>query len=588
MEGIPLNDYPRPQLVRNGYMSLNGTWNCCITRNSCKLNDENKAVVDMLYEGDILVPFPPESLQSGVQHILMPNEAITYNRTFEIEPGFLKEKTLLHFDAVDYECEVYINGNMVISHVGGYIPFHADVSSYIVQGTNKLDVIVTDPTDTNEQARGKQKLKRGGIFYTPVSGIWQSVWLETVPKNYIKSIKIDTDIDKKTVTIQADTDASEFFATVLENRKIVSQGLSDNNKCITFKLDNLRYWSCHDPFLYNLELKAGDDVVQSYFGMRKFSIVKDKTGHARLALNNDVFYHNGVLDQGYYPDTIYTPKTDEEMIKDIKLVMKLGFNMIRKHIKIEPLRWYYHCDRLGVLVWQDMVNGGGQYKFSTVALNPLLGIKMNDKSYKAFSREDAFHRQEFEKEIALTVNHLYNCVSLCQWTLFNEGWGQFESNRLTEKLRAMDNTRHIDSTSGWHEQRNSQSDFYSSHIYFKKIRFKTRKRYKDKVMALTEFGGYAMEIPGHMSFEKVFGYKMFKNKEALQNAYDKLYNKYILANIRKGLSASVYTQLTDVEEELNGLVTYDREVVKFNIQRIKTINNIINKMNMDAKTKWRR
>ncbi|HOD93302.1 MAG TPA: glycoside hydrolase family 2 TIM barrel-domain containing protein [Clostridia bacterium] len=586
MDGIPLSDYPRPQLVRNSYISLNGVWKCCITRHALEPGQNRHKVVSTIYEGDITVPYPPESKLSGVNHILMPDEAITYNRKFEIHKNFLNDITLLHFDAVDYICEIYLNGKIISSHEGGYLPLCIDVSDFIVEGVNKLDVIVTDPTDTACQPRGKQKLDHKGIFYTPISGIWQSVWLESVPKGYVKNIQIDTNIDEHTVTLKADTESNEFFASIINIDEVICQGMSDKGKKIIFKIEDMHLWSPEDPFLYSIEIKAGTDTVKSYFGMRKFSIVKDESGYSRLALNNDIYFHNGVLDQGYYHDGIYTPKSDEEMVKDIKLVKRLGFNMIRKHIKIEPLRWYYHCDRLGLLVWQDMVNGGGKYKFGTVAALPFAGIRLDDKNYRLFSREDEYYRKKFEEELPVCIKHLYNCVSICQWTLFNEGWGQFDSVRLTKLLRSFDLTRHIDSTSGWHEQDNDLSDFYSRHIYFTKIKFKKKT---DKVIALTEFGGYAIMTEGHMySKDKKFGYKIFKDKESLQNAYDKLYRKYIIGNIKRGLSACVYTQLSDVEEEINGFATYDREVFKFDMQRIKAVNNIINKMNMDARVKWKR
>ena len=586
MDGIPLSDYPRPQLVRNSYISLNGVWKCCITRHALEPGQNRHKVVSTIYEGDITVPYPPESKLSGVNHILMPDEAITYNRKFEIHKNFLNDITLLHFDAVDYICEIYLSGKIISSHEGGYLPLCIDVSDFIVEGVNKLDVIVTDPTDTACQPRGKQKLDHKGIFYTPISGIWQSVWLESVPKGYVKNIQIDTNIDEHTVTLKADTESNEFFASIINIDEVICQGMSDKGKKIIFKIEDMHLWSPEDPFLYSIEIKAGTDTVKSYFGMRKFSIVKDESGYSRLALNNDIYFHNGVLDQGYYHDGIYTPKSDEEMVKDIKLVKRLGFNMIRKHIKIEPLRWYYHCDRLGLLVWQDMVNGGGKYKFGTVAALPFAGIRLDDKNYRLFSREDEYYRKKFEEELPVCIKHLYNCVSICQWTLFNEGWGQFDSVRLTKLLRSFDLTRHIDSTSGWHEQDNDLSDFYSRHIYFTKIKFKKKT---DKVIALTEFGGYAIMTEGHMySKDKKFGYKIFKDKESLQNAYDKLYRKYIIGNIKRGLSACVYTQLSDVEEEINGFATYDREVFKFDMQRIKAVNNIINKMNMDARVKWKR
>ena len=588
MNDIPLCEYPRPQLARESYSSLNGVWKVSITKD---ITDNRKVRTSgkIIYRGDITVPFSPESKKSGVGHILLPDEVLTYRRAFDIEEAFLNDIVLLHFDAVDYGCDVFLNDRFQTRHKGGYIPFTADITKDLKIGINTITVAVYDPTDTKGQARGKQKLKRGGIFYTPTSGIWGSVWLESVSYDYIKSIKIDTDIDSETVTIKAVADAQTYRVKVFEKDMEVIEALSDESKMVKINIKNPRYWSPEDPFLYDVEIKTENDSVRSYFGMRKFSFTTDDKGYKRITLNNDIYFHNGVLDQGYHMESLLTPLSDEQMINDIRTLKNLGFNMIRKHIKIEPLRWYYHCDRIGMLVWQDMVNGGGKYDPMTVAVKPFIGMKMDDTRYNAFSRSDKAYREEFIEDMNKTVDHLYNCVSICEWTLFNEGWGQFDSKKLTVMLKALDSTRYVDSTSGWHEQADDLSDFQSRHIYFMNIKFSNDKIYKDKAAALTEFGGLGMKIKGHMYDEfKTFGYKNFNDRNKMQDAYDRLYKKSVIKDIQKGLCVSVYTQITDVEEEINGLMTYDRQVMKFDPARIKAVNDIINKINIDARRTWRK
>ncbi|MEG2541072.1 MAG: glycoside hydrolase family 2 TIM barrel-domain containing protein, partial [Clostridia bacterium] len=558
----PLAEYPRPQFARDSYVTLNGEWNYAIYRKSEKFDG---------YQGKILVPFSPECLLSGLPDgvIVTPTDTLYYERTFNIDQGFLKARTFLNCDAVDYECKVIVNGKAVGEHKGGYTPFSIDITKAILCGENKIEVIVNDPTDTSFHARGKQSSKRGGIWYTPQSGIWQSIWLESVPETYLKDVTIVPDIDKSSVTLQlVKSTPSTADIVILDNNKTVVAVRSDSDE-VEIKLDNFELWSPESPKLYDLAIKVGDDIVKSYFGMRKFSVVLDKNGIKRLALNNKPYFHTGVLDQGYWSDGMLTPPSNSALEYDVKLVKTLGFNMIRKHIKIEPMRWYYHCDKEGILVWQDMVSGGSKYKFSVIGALPFVGINLDDSNYKAFSRESAEGREEYYSDMQATVSRLKNCVSLAMWVPFNEGWGQFDSVKVTKALMELDSTRTIDSVSGWHDQGKTTSDFKSLHIYFKPVSLPKDKR----CILLSEFGGYSLKTEDHVfSPDKSFGYKIFNSPQKLADAYEALYEKQVLPLVDKGLSATVYTQVSDVEEEINGLVTYDRKVVKFPVGRVRAIN----------------
>ena len=345
-----LPEYPRPQMRRDSYVNLNGEWDYAIT--PMRLDNP-------VYSGKILVPFSPESILSGVERILQPGEYLYYKRYFSLPEGFNRGRVLLNFGAVDYEATVYLNDKQVGYHRGGYYPFSLDITDFLKDGDNKLVVKVSDPSDTAPGSRGKQKLKRGGIFYTPQSGIWQTVWLESVPDVYVTAMYLTPDIDSDSLEVRVLTNApySSGEAVAYAGDKVMAKGSLINGKC-TLKFENYELWSPENPALYDLVVVVNEDVIVSYFGMRKFSVGKDDAGVMRLKLNNKPYFHNGLLDQGYWPDGLYTPPSDEAMIFDIAEMKKLGFNMLRKHIKLEPMRWYYHCDRLGMLVWQDMVNGG--------------------------------------------------------------------------------------------------------------------------------------------------------------------------------------------------------------------------------------
>ncbi len=402
---LPLNDYPRPQLKRNSFINLNGEWNYAIY-------DEYKKFTG--YQGKITVPFSPECMLSGVEKLVEPTDILYYQRYFEFKRS--NSKVLLHFGAVDYECEVILNNTVIGEHKGGYLPFTFDVTPFILDGENDLRVTVKDPSNTGTQARGKQTFKRGGIWYTPQSGIWQTVWIEEVPQDYIKSIKLTPDIDRDELNIEIDYTGSLYddCAAIALNDGEVMAGVKLTGGKGTIKLENYECWSPENPKLYDLKIVAGNDQIESYFGMRKFSVGKDENGVPRYMLNNEPYFFNGLLDQGYWSDGMYTAPSDEALIYDIQTMKDLGFNTLRKHIKIEPLRWYYHCDRLGMIVWQDMINGGGEYSFITIGVMPFLSMLFNNKHigrvtdgkkhYKYFSRQDPAGRDEIFEDSAEMID----------------------------------------------------------------------------------------------------------------------------------------------------------------------------------------
>ena len=567
----PLNDYPRPQMKRDSFLCLNGRWDYAILPSHVELRD---------YQGEIVVPFSPETILSGVERTVEPTDVLYYRRRFEFHKS--NDRQLLHFGAVDYKCEVCLNGQKVGSHVGGYLPFTLDVTDAIRDGENELTLRVTDPSETGSQASGKQTSKRGQIWYSRTSGIWQTVWLEEVPEKHVESLRLTPDIDENTLTVEVKatgTGNAKVMAT--KDGAILAKGVTENGR-VVLRLTDYELWSPENPYLYDLNVEYGDDVVTSYFGMRKFSVGKDDKGVSRLMLNNRPYFHNGLLDQGYWSDGMYTAASDEALIYDIQTMKDMGFNMLRKHIKIEPLRWYYHCDRLGMLVWQDMVNGGDPVKQFTVAALPGVGLALNTKhagrlpdgpeNYKLFARSDAAGREEYYVDAKRMIDALYNCVSLCLWVPFNEGWGQFDAVKACRFFRENDPTRPIDHASGWHDQ--GAGDLNSFHIYFTPFRFPKMDRDDDRVIALTEFGGFSMSTPGHVfNTEKTFGYRIYKTKEDLQKALRHLYVDRIRPLVdKRGLSALVYTEVSDVEDETNGFLTFDREVLKVDAGFMREIN----------------
>lgn len=561
----PLPEYPRPQFVRDNWMSLNGVFQYAIKPSSYEwIND---------YDGEIIVPFAVESMLSKVQKPLYPSERLWYKKSFTLPDTMKNRNILLNFGAVDWQCKVYINKALVGTHSGGYCSFQFDITDYLIDGENELVVCVYDPTDKGWQQRGKQVLKIHGFWYTATSGIWQNVWLEAVHKAHIDRIKLTPDIDNnciKVKTFVSDKD-THIKATVFDKNNIVA------NKDISLDdeifLKEINLWSPENPFLYDIriDLYKGDllvDSIKSYFGMRKYSVGKDKYGVNRFFLNNKPYFQKGLLDQGYWSDGGMTPPTDDAMIYDIVTMKKLGFNMLRKHIKVELDRWYYHCDRLGMLVWQDMVSGGEYIGTFRAGVLPLLHIKQKDSNYKKFKRTEKKWRDDYKSELNQMLNQLYNHTSICCWVPFNEGWGQFDSANIAESVKKFDSTRLVDHASGWYDH--GAGDFQSIHKYVLPVRMPKKD---DRVFALTEFGGYSRIVSDHTWDErKSFGYQMYKYKDQLTNAYKNLYEKQIIPLIDKGLSAVIYTQISDVENEVNGIMTYDREHIKMDERTLIEIN----------------
>ena len=569
----PLNDYPRPQMARDSFFCLNGVWDYAIQPTKEPFAG---------YQGEIVVPFSPETILSGVRRSVTPEDTLYYRKRFSFRRT--KARVLLHFGAVDYACEVKLNGVLLGAHKGGYTPFTFDVTMALIDGENELTLSVTDPSETGAQASGKQTFRRGQIWYTPQSGIWQTVWLEEVPETYIESLKITPDIDAGTVTVRVHVSGGKVEARlqVISAGEIIAEGETAGNEAV-ITLPGFSLWTPENPYLYDLSVTAGEDTVKSYFGMRKFGVGVDDEGFPRLMLNNKPYFQNGLLDQGYWSDGMYTAPSDEALIYDIRTMKDMGFNMLRKHIKIEPLRWYYHCDRLGMLVWQDMVNGGGRVNQLTAGILPAFHLALNsrklgnisdgEKHYKLFSREDEAGRAEYYENAGEMIDLLYNCVSLCLWVPFNEGWGQFDALKACDFFREKDPTRLIDHASGWHDQ--GGGDLNSFHIYFTPFFFPKRDQNDTRVIALTEFGGYSMQTPGHVFNEtKFFGYRKYYDKQKLTDAVAALYLDRLLPLIhKKGLSALVYTEVSDVEDETNGLLTYDREVIKIDPAVMRQINS---------------
>ena len=563
----PLPEYPRPQLVRENWLNLNGKFDYAILPAAQKWAEN--------FDGEILVPFAVESLLSGVEKPLSPSDRLWYRKRFSVPTAMLGKNILLHFDAVDWQCEVFINHHSVGKHTGGYCAFSFDITEYLTEGENELVVCVYDPTESGWQQRGKQVNDTHGFWYTATSGIWQTVWLEAVSDVYVQKLRFVPNIDREVIRVKTelntDTEA-EIYATVTFAGDVVFSGAIEKDTEIA--LPNAALWTPETPNLYDVSLEikvdgALTDTVTSYFGMRKFHVDKDQKGVMRLFLNNKPYFQKGLLDQGYWPDGGMTPPTDEAMIFDIAEMKRLGFNMLRKHIKIEPLRWYYHCDRLGMIVWQDMMSGGKYIGDFYAGFLPNIGIlHVKDNKYNVFSRTEKSWRDDFERELTEMIDLLYNTVSLYCWVPFNEAWGQFDALRICAYVRKLDDTRVIDHASGWYDQ--GGGDVQSMHKYILPIRM---RKPDHRAFVITEFGGYSQKEEGHMwNPKKAFGYLMFKDKASLTAAYGKLMKKQVIPLVEKGLSGTIYTQVSDVENEVNGIYTYDRAVLKLEEDTVIALN----------------
>ena len=538
-----LQEYPRPQLRRDSYLNLNGTWEYAIT--------EAPGIPDR-FDGEILVPFSPESVLSGVGRTLWPGAYLWYRRTVTLPAGFRRGRLLLQFGAVDQIATVYVDGTELFTHVGGFTPFTVDVTDAARSDSFTLLVRVSDTTDSAGMTFGKQRLRHGRIWYPPQSGIWQTVWMESVPENYIRGVRIIPHFDKRQVELWV-AGSGTCTAQFAGGTHSFPAG-----RPARLDVPDMHPWSPEDPFLYDLRLTLGEDAVDSYFAMRKFSVERDSAGDMRLTLNGRPYYQNGVLDQGYWSDGLLTAPSDEALIYDIELAKSMGFNMLRKHMKIEPLRWYYHCDRLGMLVWQDMPAGGTSRNPLIVSLPLITGIQLRDNRYGLFGRRSAEGRTQFYRELHEMVAALFNCPCVAMWVPFNEGWGQFDAAKVCAGILSMDTSRVIDHASGWHDQ--GIGFVRSLHVYGRSFRMKDVP--SSRAIVLSEFGGYTLRIDGHCRPGRAFGYRRFDSANSYKYALLDLYKHQILPAHSEGLSASVYTQLSDVEDELNGLVTYDRRVVK--------------------------
>ncbi len=554
----PLPEYPRPQLVRDSYVNLNGLWDYAITASDTPPG---------AWDGQIVVPFSPEAPLSGVGRQLRPGQVLWYRRTLPLTRA-QGRRILLHFGAVDQRAWVYVNGLLAGTHTGGYTAFTLDITN-LLREDNTLLVAVRDDTDASPLSRGKQKTKRGGIWYTPQSGIWQTVWAEYVPENFVQSVLFTPELPAGRVSWRLRAPQPQGAKiSIFHAGAPVCEGTCDEDGCGSAVLPPpLHLWSPDTPELYDVTIALGEDTVTSYFALRTISRGLDAQGRACLLLNGEPLFQHGVLDQGYWPDGLYTAPSDEALVYDIRLMKQLGFNLLRKHIKIEPMRWYYHCDRLGMLVWQDMPSGGGAYHALTITAPLFTHLHLPDSWYRAFARTDAEGRESYRRELTELIEQLQNCPCIVLWVPFNEGWGQFDAKDIARLVRRLDPTRLIDHASGWHDQR--VSDVKSRHVYFMPYRFRPDRT--GRAVVLSEFGGYHLSIKDHTWADKCFGYRGYRTPQALMQAVDRLYRTEIVPARQKGLAAAVYTQLSDVEDERNGFVTYDRRVVKVPTEPMQAI-----------------
>ena len=536
LTGTPWTVYPRPQMKRDSYINLNGGWDFSV-------NYENM--------GQIRVPFCPESKLSGIGKHFDECSLLCYNRRFALPEGFNQGRVLLHIGAADQRADVFLNNKPVGSHEGGYEAFTIDITDWL-QEENMLQICCFDDLEDKSYPYGKQVQKRGGMWYTPVSGIWQTVWLESVPETYIEKLNIENRGYGVTISIEP---ALSGIVTVAELGKFE---LKDGT--VTIAPENPHLWSPEDPYLYDFVIEAGHDRVESYFAIRSLE-VKKVGDYPRLCLNGKPYFFHGLLDQGYWPDGLFTPASPECYADDIRMMKKLGFNTLRKHIKVEPEEFYYQCDKLGMIVWQDMVNNG-DYNYLRDTVMPTVSLASQKLPDKGLHR-DPVSQKRFLEGMQATVNQLKNHPSICYWTIFNEAWGQFDSERVYELFRTLDDTRFIDSTSGWFRQKKTDVD--SRHVYFRKVNLKAG----DKPLVLSEFGGKTYKADGHIfNPDKSYGYGGCETLGALNEALVKLYMDEIVPNAKKGLCAAIYTQVSDVEDEINGLVTYDRKVEKLDPEKM--------------------
>lgn len=592
----PLPEHPHPQLVRERWTSLNGPW-----RYAFLAAADDDGSVPTAWDGTITVPFSPEAELSGVGRTLRADEVLWYERDVPVAQllagGPDDARVLLHLGAVDQDCRVLADGMPVGEHEGGFLPVTCDVTEACRRAVARdgagasvrLAVRVVDDTDATWRSRGKQSSRRGGIWYTPQSGIWQSVWLEVVPADGVGRLvlvphlardgtgwaaSVDVTVEPLRVArpgavAEAPSPAVLAEVEVLAAGAVVASGTVPLGGTVRLDVPDPRPWSPEDPFLYDVRVRCGRDDVSSYVGIRTFGVGPDADGVPRLLLNGEPYFHAGVLDQGYWPEGLLTAPTDDALLADVVAVKELGFTMVRKHIKVEPMRWYHHCDRVGLLVWQDMVNGGGRYRELTIRVPVVLPLRLRDHRYRLFARGSSQGRAAFRRELVEMIEHLRSVPSVCVWVPFNEGWGQFDAAAVAREVAELDPTRVVDHASGWHDQR--AGDLRSLHVYFRRFRVPRRIRGDARALVLSEYGGYNLRVPGRTWGDVDWGYARATDPADLLGRFARLHDEQIVPAIGAGLAATVYTQLTDVEDELNGLLTYDR-VDKLDRAEVREIN----------------
>lgn len=590
-----LEEFPRPLMRRERWRSLNGWWRYAIVA----LADEDEAEAAWHdaqapehMKNSILVPFSPETSLSGVGRQLEPDELLWYRREVELPAAWSglgrESHLLLHFEAVDWACSVYVNGGKVGEHVGGYLPADYDITDAVADASRLcIELCVWDPSETRSILRGKQRLDCGNIWYPAQSGIWQSVWLEWVPKTYIQELRLIPDADEGRLVVRAriaglDEGAAQrsrvttsLSLRVMDEGRVVAMGScapGRSGRCVmTLALAGRPHlWSCEDPHLYDVEARCGDDLVLSYCAFRTVGVETDERGVPRFFLNHKPLLLKGILDQGYWPESLMTAPSDDALLADIEAARKLGFNMMRKHLKIESSRWYWHCDRLGMLVWQDMVSGGGPYDPKMTSylptLFPRVGGALGDtrpREQKALGADDPAYKEEWEKTCRAMLRLLGGHPSIVTWGLFNEGFGQFDAERMCELVGELDPTRPVDAASGWQDQ--GTGDYFSVHNYFRTLDVwpdrQGARRGRRRAFVISECGGLTLQIEEHSAYAKAYGYASFASARQWRGAVRSVLDE-LDALWDKGLAAYVWCELSDVEEEVNGLLSYDRRVNK--------------------------